>query len=57
VPLVTLSVAVLDSRKLGANLHPASLSSSAGSLRKKVKELAARTRTSAFMFERRTQPL
>jgi diguanylate cyclase (GGDEF)-like protein len=56
VPLVTLSVAVLDSRKLGANLHPASLSSRAASLQKKVKELAARTRTSAFMFERRTQP-
>ncbi len=56
VPLVTLSLAVLDSRKLGANLHPASLSSMAASLRRKVKELAARTRTSAFMFERRTRP-
>lgn len=56
VPLVTLSLAVLDSRKPGANLHPASLSSMAASLLKKVKEQTARTRTSAFMFERRTQP-
>jgi diguanylate cyclase (GGDEF)-like protein len=51
---VTLSLAVLDSRKLGDDLHPASLAGMAASLTKKVKELAASTRTSAFMFERRT---
>ncbi|MBN1205214.1 MAG: EAL and GGDEF domain-containing protein [Myxococcaceae bacterium] len=52
---VTLSLAALDSRKMGDGLHPASLSGLAASLKKKVKELAASTRTSAFMFERRTQ--
>ncbi|WP_224245996.1 bifunctional diguanylate cyclase/phosphodiesterase [Hyalangium gracile] len=56
VPPVTLSLAVLDSRKMGGDVHPASLSSMAASLKKKVKELAASTRTSAFMFERRAQP-
>jgi EAL domain-containing protein (putative c-di-GMP-specific phosphodiesterase class I)/GGDEF domain-containing protein len=53
---VTLSLAVLDSRKPGGGLHPASLSSVAASLKKKVKELARTTRTSAFMFERRASP-
>jgi EAL domain-containing protein (putative c-di-GMP-specific phosphodiesterase class I)/GGDEF domain-containing protein len=56
VPPITLSLAVVDSRKLGGTAHPASLSGQAASLKKKVKELAARTRTSAFMFERRAQP-
>ncbi|HYI00954.1 bifunctional diguanylate cyclase/phosphodiesterase [Hyalangium sp.] len=55
VPPVTLSLAVLDSRKMGGSVHPASLSSLAASLKKKVKELAANTRASAFMFERRAQ--
>ncbi|WP_224369295.1 bifunctional diguanylate cyclase/phosphodiesterase [Hyalangium versicolor] len=55
VPPVTLSLAVLDSRKLGGSVHPASLSSMAASLKKKVKELAASRRTSTFMFERRAQ--
>jgi EAL domain-containing protein (putative c-di-GMP-specific phosphodiesterase class I)/GGDEF domain-containing protein len=55
VPLVTLSLAVLDSRRLGGNVHPASLSGLAASLTKKVKERTASTRTSAFMFERRAQ--
>jgi len=53
--LVTLSLAVLDSRRMGGNVHPASLSGLAASLKKKVKERAATTRTSAFMFERRAQ--
>lgn len=56
VPLVTLSLAVLDSRKMGGDVHPASLSGMAASLKKKVKELADSTRASAFMFERRAQP-
>ena len=55
VPLVTLSLAVLDSRRMGGNAHPASFSGLAASLRKKVKERAATSRTSAFMFERRAQ--
>jgi EAL domain-containing protein (putative c-di-GMP-specific phosphodiesterase class I)/GGDEF domain-containing protein len=53
---VTLSLAVLDSRKLDGSAHPASLSGMAASLKKKVKELAASQRTSAFMFERRALP-
>ncbi|MFL5343587.1 MAG: bifunctional diguanylate cyclase/phosphodiesterase [Hyalangium sp.] len=56
VPPVTLSLAVLDSRKMGGHVHPASLSGLAASLKKKVKELAASTRASTFMFERRAQP-
>lgn len=55
VPLVTLSLAVLDSRRMGGTVHPASLSGLAASLKKKVKEQAATSRTSAFMFERRAQ--
>jgi EAL domain-containing protein (putative c-di-GMP-specific phosphodiesterase class I)/GGDEF domain-containing protein len=55
VPLVTLSLAVLDSRRMGGNVHPASFSGLAASLKKKVKERAVSTRTSAFMFERRAQ--
>jgi len=55
VPLVTLSLAVLDSRRMGGNVHPASLAGLAASLKKKVKERAASTGTSAFMFERRAQ--
>ncbi len=56
VPPVTLSLAVLDSRKMGAGLHPATLSTLAASLKRKVKELSARTGASAFMFERRALP-
>lgn len=55
VPLVTLSLAVLDSRRMGGSVHPASLSGLAASLKKKVKERAAASRTSSFMFERRAQ--
>jgi diguanylate cyclase (GGDEF)-like protein len=55
VPPVTLSLAVLDSRKMGGSVHPASLSGMAASLKKKVKELAASARASSFMFERRAQ--
>jgi GGDEF domain-containing protein len=55
VPVVTLSLAVMDSRRMGGNLHPASLAGLAASLKKKVKERSASTRTSAFMFERRAQ--
>jgi hypothetical protein len=53
VPPVTLSLAVLDSRKIGGGVHPASLSSLAASLKKKVKQVAATKHTSTFMFERR----
>jgi hypothetical protein len=56
VPPVTLSLAVLDSRRMGATPHPATLSALAASLKKKVKELSAQTRASAFMFERRARP-
>lgn len=56
VPPVTVSLAVLDSRKIGGGVHPASLSTLAASLKKKVKQLSANRRTSTFMFERRAQP-
>ncbi len=56
VPPVTLSLAALDSRKMGTPLHPASLAALAASLKKKVKELTESTRASAFMFERRARP-
>ena len=57
VPPVTLSLAVLDSRRMGeSHPHPATLSTLAASLKKKVKELSAQTRASAFMFERRARP-
>ena len=52
---MTLSLAVLDSRKIGGGVHPASLSALAASLKKKVKQLSANRRTSTFMFERRAQ--
>jgi GGDEF domain-containing protein len=51
---VTLSLAVVDSQRLGAEVHPAALSSVAASLKKTVKELADKTHASAFLFERRT---
>jgi diguanylate cyclase (GGDEF)-like protein len=53
VPPVTLSLAALDSQHMGTGLHPASISTLAASLKKKVKELSEQTRASAFMFERR----
>ncbi|XXF75954.1 GGDEF domain-containing protein [Myxococcaceae bacterium GXIMD 01537] len=56
VPLVTLELAALDRQQLGPDVHLAAVTTRAGSLMKKVKQLSGRTHASAFMFERRTRP-
>lgn len=52
-PLVTMSLAVIDSRSMNFYPHPAHLSEAAASLKKKVKALSAQMRKSSYMFDRR----
>jgi hypothetical protein len=54
VPIVTLSLAVIERRKLPGEVHPALLSHVAASLKATAKRKAAEERRSAFVFERRT---
>ena len=54
VPLVTMSMAVIDSRRVWSDPHPALFSEVAASLKKKVKQLTGQTGRSAFLFEQRT---
>lgn len=56
VPLVTLSISVIDCRLIQSELHPAILSQLSASLKKRVKELTADLRKSAFVLERRSYP-
>jgi hypothetical protein len=53
VPLVTLSLAVIDSRQLRGDVHPAQLAQLASSLKVRVKRITEAERRSAFGFERR----
>ncbi|MGF1466077.1 MAG: bifunctional diguanylate cyclase/phosphodiesterase [Sandaracinaceae bacterium] len=53
IPLVTLSLSCIARARLGPDAHPALLSQIAASLKKKVKEITARERKSAWMEERR----
>jgi EAL domain-containing protein (putative c-di-GMP-specific phosphodiesterase class I)/GGDEF domain-containing protein len=55
VPLVTLSVAVIDSDKVGSEVHPALFGQLAASLKKHVKALSAKEGRSRFLFERRSR--
>jgi len=54
VPLVTMSLAVIDSRKIWIDPHPALFSELAASLKKKVKQLTSRTGRSGYIFEQRS---
>ncbi len=54
VPLVTLSLALIDRHRIGEDLHPAILSQLAASLKKKVKQRTAELRRSAYIVERRS---
>lgn len=56
MPLVTLSLAVIDSGSVLANPHPALFSECAASLKKKVKRLTSATGKSGFAYEQR-QPV
>jgi EAL domain-containing protein (putative c-di-GMP-specific phosphodiesterase class I)/GGDEF domain-containing protein len=53
VPLVTLSVAVVQGEIVQAMEHPGALAQVAASLKRKVKETTAREGKSSFLFERR----
>ena len=53
VPLVTLSVAVVQGDVVQEMEHPGALAQLAASLKRKVKESTAREGTSGFLFERR----
>jgi diguanylate cyclase (GGDEF)-like protein len=53
VPLVTLSVAVLQGDIIQDMEHPGALAQAAASLKRKVKESTAREGASGFLFERR----
>ncbi|HVU01374.1 MAG TPA: bifunctional diguanylate cyclase/phosphodiesterase [Polyangiaceae bacterium] len=54
VPLVTLSLSLIDCRRIEGEIHPAMLSQLAASLKKRVKEITADIRKSAFVVERRS---
>jgi diguanylate cyclase (GGDEF)-like protein len=53
VPLVTLSVAVVPVEAVQSAEHPGALVQMAASLKRKVKEITAAQRASAFLYERR----
>ncbi|MFZ3115971.1 MAG: hypothetical protein WA133_04395 [Syntrophales bacterium] len=53
MPLVTLSLAVIDSGSVWAEPHPALFSECAASLKKKVKRLTSATGKSGFAYEKR----
>ena len=53
VPLVTISLAVIDSRKIWIDPHPALFSEVAAALKKKVKQKTIATGESGYMFEQR----
>lgn len=54
VPLATLSLAVIDSRRLSGDIHPARLAQIAASLKAQAKRVTETERRSGFAFERRT---
>jgi GGDEF domain-containing protein len=53
VPLVTLSLAAVESEKVGRDVHPGRLAQVAGSLKMVAKQRTALEHRSAFVFERR----
>lgn len=55
-PLVTMSLAVINSSNGWKDPHPALFSEVAASLNKKVKQMTNKTGQSGFMFERRLHP-
>lgn len=54
VPLVTMSLAVIDSRAFDQAVHPGMLSQIAASLKKKAKALSAQQRRSCHLVEQRS---
>lgn len=52
-PLVTMSLAVINSSQVWDDPHPALFSEVAASLKKKVKQITAQTGRSGFLFEQR----
>lgn len=53
VRLVTLSLAAVESSRLGRDVHPAELTEIAASLKHRAKQITAREKKSAFCFDRR----
>jgi GGDEF domain-containing protein len=53
MPLVTMSAAVIDSRKVWQDPHPALFSEVAASLKSKAKRMTAETGKSGFLYEQR----
>ena len=53
VPLVTVSIAVVPAEAVRDSDHPGALAQIAASLKRKVKEMTAASRKSAFLYERR----
>ncbi|MCX7635388.1 MAG: GGDEF domain-containing protein, partial [Syntrophales bacterium] len=53
MPLVTMSLAVIDSHAVHLHPHPAHFAEAAASLKKHVKKMTAATGKSGYMFERR----
>ncbi|HRR40687.1 MAG TPA: GGDEF domain-containing protein [Syntrophales bacterium] len=53
MPLVTLSIAVIDSTKMSGDTHPALFSELAASLKKKIKQKTYETGKSGYLYERR----
>jgi diguanylate cyclase (GGDEF)-like protein len=56
VPLVTISIAVIEASKLSGPVHPAALSHVAASLKALAKKKTAEQGQSAFVIERRSYP-
>jgi len=54
IPLVTLSLAVLESDRLDPDMHPAMIAEIAAGLKAKVKDNASRDGRSSFLCERRS---
>jgi diguanylate cyclase (GGDEF)-like protein len=56
VPLVTLSLAVIERGRISGELHPGVLGQIAASLKREVKQRTASLQRSAFMVDRRSYP-
>jgi len=54
IPIVTMSLAVIDSNRLDPNIHAARIAEIAASLKHKVKQNTQKYQRSSFLFERRS---
>jgi len=54
IPMVTMSLAVIDSHRLDPNIHTARIAEIAASLKHKVKQNTQKYQRSSFLFEKRS---